>query len=289
MLQAAKLACRPLGASADLVRAFLFSRLTEAGGFADRSGAADIYYTVFGLEALMALDASDIPWDLVHRFLLTHGDGSGLDYVHCACLARCWADMPAELASDAPRGALVRRIEQCRSEDGGYNAKPGCASGTAYAAFIAATAYGDLGADLPDRAALLRSLEALRAEDGGYSNQAEMRLGLTPSTAAVAAVLRQLGEEPDPGAAEWLLERCPESGGFYATPLAPIPDLLSTATALHALAAMGASLDPIRERCLDYLDSLWSARGGFHGNWTDDELDCEYTYYGLLALGHLSE
>ena len=35
-------------------------------------------------------------------------------------------------------------------------------------------------------------------------------------------------------------------------------------------------------------DSLWNAAGGFHGNWTDDTLDCEYTYYGLLALGHLS-
>ena len=31
-----------------------------------------------------------------------------------------------------------------------------------------------------------------------------------------------------------------------------------------------------------------SATGGFHGNWSDDYLDCEYTFYGLLALGHLS-
>ena len=42
------------------------------------------------------------------------------------------------------------------------------------------------------------------------------------------------------------------------------------------------------ERCLDFVDSLWNADGGFHGNWTDDYLDCEYTFYGLLALGHLS-
>jgi len=33
---------------------------------------------------------------------------------------------------------------------------------------------------------------------------------------------------------------------------------------------------------------LWTNRGGFYGNWLDDTLDCEYTYYGLLALGHLS-
>ena len=40
---------------------------------------------------------------------------------------------------------------------------------------------------------------------------------------------------------------------------------------------------PIRERCLDFHDTLWSAEGGFHGHWSDDHLDAEYTFYGLLA------
>jgi hypothetical protein len=44
----------------------------------------------------------------------------------------------------------------------------------------------------------------------------------------------------------------------------------------------------VKEPCLDFIDSLWSAAGGFHGNWADDTLDPEYTYYGLLALGHLA-
>ena len=42
------------------------------------------------------------------------------------------------------------------------------------------------------------------------------------------------------------------------------------------------------ERCLDFVDSLWDATGGFHGHWSDDYLDCEHTFYGLLVLGHLS-
>ena len=288
MLQAAKLARRPLGDSAGLVRSFVRGQLTETGGFADRSGTADIYYTVFGLEALMALQSPEIPYDALRRFLAAHGEGEALDYVHSACLARCWADLPPELFSDAPRDALIARIEACRSLDGGYNATPGCATGTAYAAFIAVTAYGDLDAELPNPDGLLASLESLRADDGGYANQAEMRLGLTPSTAAVATVLRQIKPGACPSVGNWLLDRCHESGGFYATPIAPIPDLLSTATALHALAGLDVSLDAIREPCMDFLDSLWSNLGAFHGNWTDDEVDCEYTYYGLLALGHLS-
>jgi hypothetical protein len=67
-----------------------------------------------------------------------------------------------------------------------------------------------------------------------------------------------------------------------------MPDLLSTATALHALAALHADIDHLREPCLDFVDTLWTSTGGFYGSWADDTLDCEYTYYGLLALGHLS-
>ena len=77
-------------------------------------------------------------------------------------------------------------------------------------------------------------------------------------------------------------------GGFLAGDSVPIPDLLSTATSLHALAGSDVSFEHLKESTLDFLDSLWSSKGGFYGNWSEDVLDCEYTYYGLLALGHLS-
>jgi hypothetical protein len=67
-----------------------------------------------------------------------------------------------------------------------------------------------------------------------------------------------------------------------------MPDLLSTATALHALSALHAPFDDIREPCLDFVDSLWTSQGAFYGTWADETPDCEYTFYGLLALGHLS-
>lgn len=287
MLQVARLAPKLLGESADLVRDFLGSQFNPDGGFRDRAGNSDLYYTVFGLEGLIALRA-DVPAEAVAGYLRSFGDGAGLDFVHLGCLLRCRAGLPPAYRDGIPADAVLSRVEAHRSGDGGYAAEPGQADGTAYHCFVALGAYQDCGREVPDPAGLVRCVGRLRAEDGGYANQQDVPLGLTPATAAAVTLLRQLGELPPTGLAGWLLARHSPEGGFFATPVAPLPDLLSTATALHALAGLHAPLDPIREACLDFLDSLWTNRGGFHGTWADDDLDCEYTYYGLLALGHLS-
>jgi hypothetical protein len=58
--------------------------------------------------------------------------------------------------------------------------------------------------------------------------------------------------------------------------------------ALHALDAVEAPWREHRDGVLDFLDSLWTAEGAFHGSWADDQPDAEYTFYGLVALGHAS-
>jgi prenyltransferase beta subunit len=154
---------------------------------------------------------------------------------------------------------------------------------------LALGAYQDFGIEMPEAHRLLASLEGLRAGDGGYANLPAAPAGVTTATAAVIAVQRQFHHAPDPALAEWLLARHLPAGGFFALPGAPIPDLLSTATALHALSGLHIPMDDIREPCLDFIDSLWTNRGGFYGHWSDDGIDTEYTYYGLLAAGHLTE
>ena len=287
MLQVARLAPRLLGESTELVTAFVKSQILPDGGFADRAGNADLYYTVFGLEALFALRA-DWPNSLFVKYLQSFGDGAGLDFVHLSCLCRCWAGMPAENRAAVPSDDILKRIEYFRSADGGYAQEPGSAQGTIYGCFLALGSYQDCGRPLPRPELVVRCVQKLRCEDGGYSNQADVPMGLTPSTAAAVTLLRNLGERVPEGVDEWLLSRQSSDGGFFAVPMAPLPDLLSTATALHALAGLQADLYTIKESCLDFIDTLWTSRGGFHGTWTDDVLDVEYTYYGLLALGHLS-
>jgi hypothetical protein len=183
---------------------------------------------------------------------------------------------------------VLALIEGCRSADGGYATSPGARHGSAYAAFLALGAYEDFGRELPRPQGVLSSLRGLRAKDGGYANHPASAHGITPATAAAIVVRRRFGEQPDRETGMWLLDRCHRSGGFFASPAAPVPDLLSTATALHALSTVGVPVAGVREPCLDFLDSLWTNRGGFFGTWADDAPDCEYTYYALLALGHLS-
>jgi prenyltransferase beta subunit len=287
MLQVARLAPKLLGDAADSVQQFLRSQLNPDGGFKDRAGASDLYYTVFGIESLFALRA-DLPLGALENYLRKFNDGADLDFVHLACLARCWAMLPPESLDDATRTAILARLESHRSLDGGYHSAPVAPSGTVYGCFLATGAYQDLRREIPNPAGVMNCVSALKATDGGYANQQDLPMGLTPSTAAAVTLLRQFDQPTDPALADWLLARAHPEGGFFATPAAPIPDLLSTATALHALAGMKADIEPIKEKTLDFIDTLWSSQGAFYGNWDDDVLDCEYTYYGLLALGHLS-
>jgi hypothetical protein len=287
MLQVARLAPKSLGDATDLVVNFLRSQHNPDGGFQDRAGNSDLYYTVFGLEGLVALRA-DVPGASVAAYLRSFDDGESLDFVHLSCLARCWAGLPKELRAEVPTDAILNHVERYRTPDGAYDATPGAKQGSLYGCFLALGAYEDLGRAIPDPAALVRCAESLRTPDGGYANDHGMPLGLTPSTAAAATLLRHLGQSVPTDVLPWLLSRHHPEGGFFATPDAPIPDLLSTATALHALAGLHADLEPIKEPCLDFIDTLWTNKGAFYGTWEDDTADVEYTYYALLALGHLS-
>jgi prenyltransferase beta subunit len=291
MLQVARLAPKVLGDASHLVANFLRGQQNDDGGFRDRKGKSDLYYTVFGLDALTALQ-QPIDAGRVRSFIEPFGEGAALDFVHLCALARCWAALGQEARDPVRCQAMAEHLREFRARDGGFNQRPGSAHGTAYGAFLALAAYQDLALALPEPMELVRSLKFLETEDGAWTNElfgrGPMPVGATNSTAAAVTVLRNLDLPVNETAGDWLLAQTHPNGGFLAIPGAPIPDLLSTATALHALAGLQTSFERIKESCLDYIDTLWTNEGSFHGNWADDHLDCEYTCYGLLALGHLS-
>jgi prenyltransferase beta subunit len=285
MLQVARLAPKVLGDSAALVRDFLLRQINGNGSFTDRTGRSDLYYTAFGVDGLIALQA-ELPVERIRSYVRSFGDGEHLDFVHLCCLARVRA--ATGLQNEKNCLAIGQRIEQFRSRDGGFNLQPHQVHGTIYACFLAFGAYQDLGRELPDALRIVQCLKVLETKDGAWANDRDAKSGSTNATAAAVTLLRNMSMPIDGSVGDWLLAQHHPQGGFVAAPGAPMPDLLSTATALHALAGMEVPLETIREDCLDFIDTLWTNHGAFHGHWGDEEIDCEYAFYALLALGHLS-
>jgi len=288
MLQVGRVAPKVLGESADLVRNFLLSQQNPDGGFQDRDGQSDLYYTVFGMDALAVFHAEP---DLtaVESFLLKYKEGEGLDLIHLSCLCRCWGTLGKDRMPKGLRKALLTRLEAFRKSCGGWDNNPKREHGTAYGSFLALGAYQDLGKLPPKPLRILQSLKHLETPDHAWNNHPNLPTGSANPTAGAVVLLNNLHLPINDEVGSWLKNQLHPQGGFIAVPGAPMPDLLTTATTLHALAALEVRLtEEETERCLDFVDTLWDAEGGFHGNWTDDYLDCEYTFYGLLALGHLS-
>ena len=284
MLQVARLSSRVLGGAVELVEGFLQRQQNADGGFRDRAGRSDLYYTVFGIDASLAL-RMELDKARIRSWLAGFGAGEGLDFVHLCSLIRClsFAGFKEGQAEE-----LRLRLDAFRAEDGGFHPSLGSPISTAYGNFLAYGAWQDLQGSIPDALRLAQSFQHLEVGDGSWANERRVRAGSTTATAAAVAVLRDRRISVNDATGGWLLARLHDQGGFLASSRAPAPDLLSTATALHALAGLDVSFRPFRELCLDYLDTLWTNEGSFYGHWREETLDCEYTYYALLALGHLS-
>jgi prenyltransferase beta subunit len=292
MLQVARLAPSILGEDAtDLIRQFIWKHHNpDDGGFSDRDEKSDLYYTSFAIDALTAL-SEPLPEASLHRFLQNQlAEIGSLDFVHLCCLSRCASALKSEKITSAELSPVLAKIETYRTGDGGYNQAPALKTGSAYACFLACGAYADHQLALPDPDGIKNCIRSLKQENGAWANDTFMPVANVPATAAAVTLCRNLAIPITEDTPRWILEKCyhPVSGGLLAFPGAPLPDLLSTAVALHALDGLQVGFQDKKEKMLDFIDSLWSAEGGFHGSWEDDDLDIEYTYYGLLALGHLA-
>jgi hypothetical protein len=210
ILRAARRAQTSLGSAAGLVTAFVRTQADPGGGFRDRSGKADLYYTVFGLQCALAL--GDAPPAATAGYLRSFADPRALDLVHATCLARAWALVQPEGAPAEVRRAILDRLQDFRAADGGFNTVTGAASGSAYGAFLALGAFQDLGGEVPDPVALAASVGSLRMVDGGYTNDHTLPLSSTPAAVACLTVLCELGESPMPETVAYLMARADPSG-----------------------------------------------------------------------------
>jgi len=201
--------------------------------------------------------------------------------------------------------------------------------GTAYAAYLAWLAYNRWHRSMPRPDGVARCLASLKAANGGYANALHSQTGLVTATAAAAILLHELhqagtdpassdpassatdattagtgkgpkqnpagtgtsgtGTDPEQSLGNWLLAHNTQKGGLKAAAGSPLADLLSSATGLFALRVLGEDIAHIGPSCISFVQSLWQNDGGFSSQCLDSVTDCEYTYYGLLALGCLED
>ncbi|MEI9898239.1 MAG: hypothetical protein WDN28_31380 [Chthoniobacter sp.] len=164
MLQIARVAPKVLGDSADLVRAFFTRQFSPEGGATDRDGKPDLYYTIFALAGLQAMqmekEMEDRKWKM-ENWLGTLGDGAALDFVHLSALARCWQWLDSKTCRRAARKRCWpgwRRTAPAMVDMMPISVR--CA-GNAYGCFVALGAYQDLGHALPEPLRMVQCLKFL--------------------------------------------------------------------------------------------------------------------------------
>ena len=267
---------RAVGALGDealaLIRHFVQERMTTNGVFMDRSGREDIYYTSFGLLLSHVLG--------IHRnceatrLWLDKVDREQLDMVHYAAYVRSrmineWEQNKIEFLLKNIKRKAIRPLSS-------FEVVPNMDAESPYAQFILYSLCEDTGNTPPTVC-----LTPYRIDGGGYANT---RQG-SPSTNATAAALIVTGQSEGYSSTrdvEWLCGEQKPNGGWCAEQNTPLPDLLSTATALFTLHCYG--IKP-RYSATDFIEGHWLDNGGFAATLLEDESDVEYLFYGLLALG----
>ena len=296
------------------IKSFVISQKTETGGFADRAGKPDIYYSVFGYTLAFVYDIK-LDLEKEFTFLGSRDKTKELDLVHAVCYLRCYFLLlaieqkqkfglkidPSKLDSFLSRlvlKGLVKKlkkecqsyfelIETYQSKDGGYNHnRKEAEQATIYATFLVWTLYQDLNEKETSLNKMTDQLDALSCKDGSFANDNASQTGVSSATAA-GLIMTSGRTVNSKQTISYLKQNYTPRGGFKAASNLPIADILSTSTALLALYMAGENLQELSEKSIDFINLHWDESGGFFGSIADMTCDVEYTYYALLGIGIL--
>lgn len=264
-----------------LMRDFTASQCLADSSFMNRRGESDLYYTAFGWllayllgQPLNAQQQADY---------LAQQQPDTFDLIHYAAFRRCQLLRRLHTVG-ALRLAWEQRKAQPLPAFEQFTAVPLDDPWSPYTRFLWLSLQEDCRQSLPTAQAELDSLARYQTPEGGYANVAGWPTASTNATTAALSVIGQLTGYHPHTALTYLRNSQQLTGGFAATAVSPVPDLLSTATALFTL--KNYAVTP-RYAANDFVEAHWLANGGFAPTLLEEESDVEYLFYGLLALGSL--
>ena len=245
------------------MRSYVISQQTSEGGFPDRAGKCDVYYSLFGCYVAEALDVMtiDAPLKQYVSHVAQTDTLSGIN-LHCASILY----IKLHGLDSFPKQLRTKVLNDLHQTG---NKLP------VYSNFLSLLTFYYL----KDLKGIYRIIKGLKTSD----QASDMPCPVT----AAQTVLLSLARKPINETKERLMSFYRGKGGFSALHQAPVEDLLSTAVALYALYFTESDIRLIKPDCLAYVDSLF-LDGGFRSTEPDVEIDIEYTFYGLLALGSLN-
>lgn len=278
--------------------AYCSARQSPDGGFPGRRGASDLYYTSFALRGLAITGCLDETiTGRATEFLRRQLDDPlvAIDFLSLffsAVLLEMTGGMDLfEAAGRNRREAFLERVKTWARPDGGYAKTTTSGPSSTYVTFLVAACKELIDASLEEGPAMVSLVQSRRREDGGFAELSPLAQGGTNPTAAAVGLLRLLNALDEPtrhDAAQFLAARQSAEGGYFAHARSPVPDLLSTFSALVALSDLDALECVDREAATRYVLRLEQPEGGFLGGLWDDQPDIEYTLYGLGSLALLT-
>jgi prenyltransferase beta subunit len=238
----------------DEIKNYIKGQQTKEGGFADKAGNSDLYYTLFGCLVAEAFEIDEVKPALKAylKNIIATKELSGI-YLKCALI------IYAKLFGGTTPPSIIGTNKRLAAQ---------------YSDFINVLSYYYS----KDYISLLLISQKLKK----VKLSAEM-----PCSVMAASLILQDGKRKQHDEPWQWMSGYYRNGGFSAFSKIADSDLLSTGVALYSLRFVDSDLSVIKPDCLTYIDSLYS-EGGFCASTYDAGPDVEYTFYGLLGLGSLT-
>jgi len=245
------------------IRTFVIGQQTNEGGFADRGGQTDLYYTLFGIYIAEALSVKEVlePTGNYVKKLVQNSDLTGV-YLYCGAILYSKL-IGSDETTEKLRKQIVSALQTSTSEQ------------PEYSGFLGILALYYLG-----------DYKNIQYIINQYNKLIFVKENDPCPVVAANTVIQAMAGKKSSVNVEILQSFRRENGGFAALKHAPSDDLLSTGVALYALHFLDADIRLIKPDCLNFIDELYD-NGGFRSTSEDYMTDVEYTFYGLLALGSM--
>lgn len=266
------------GQGREEVLKFVIGEQNSDGGFRDRGNSSDLYYSLFGLLLLRAFRFNDseyikvnqvsISLELLKNYASSKSNGNPTGFIEKCCLVLLQKEL--KICKFSRFKSLLLLGQSFWKERYSIN--------VSYRSFVL---FLTLDAVLPFRRILISGAKRMMAKTFLDEN--------SPSSEVAAKLfLKKMTMQNGTKEEELLRKFACESGGFKAFLHIENADMLSTAVALFALKFSEADLRLLKPCCLGFIEENYTD-GAFISGDSDLTRDVEYTFYGLLALGVLTD